>query len=318
MGLPGVKVGPLDPDSTSGFGQVAAKNSARQLIRLHKQMYPPALLQALTRPRDDPRSKAVLENLDEVQTFAEGLAHENGDKVLPEGAIVNGASVRGDRAMGQVITFTYRIPGSRRVGKWFAPYRREDMPEAYDAGEQFTKVQQMKDRGVVALDEEGTHNAILQRHNNDLTREVRTLRAFVDGQGQGGDPPAPGDVHLSDTRGSVDLAESNEQLGRQVQELQAKLALYEGLEQAQGGGVPTQGLDEQATTTPAPGPDASSAAENPPFEAFDSMKADDLVRYLRADERTQEERQAVLDFESKHSNRRTVIGAAEESLTANA
>lgn len=321
MGLPGVKVGPLDPDATESFGQVSGKHSARQLIRLHTQLNPPHLKRALARPRDDARSKAVLENLDEVTEYVSGLTHDNGDPMLPKGARVNGASVRGEFG-NQVLTFTFELP-SGRVGKWFAPFNRDVLPESFDAGAEYHRVQEMKDRGVVALDSEGTRAEILDRHNRELRRERDALRAQLEGNAtvaEGGEAPA--NDASTDARRPETLADLNETLGRENAELKDRLAKLESIFNAAGGGYTIEGVHELITAQGggqgaqgSGGTDQPTiAAQEPPFAEYDGMNAADLANWLKADERTAEERHAVLEYEKTHANRKTVTSTAENTL----
>lgn len=315
MALPGVRVGPLDPESTAGFGQVSAQNSARQLIRLHRQLHPPALLRSLARPRDEAHSQAALENLGAVQSYVDGLTLENGDKVLPEGGRVNGAAVRGESATGRVLTFTYSLP-SGRTGTWHAPYNRDVIPEVFDAGERFKASERAKREGL-PLDYEGTRTEILERHNQELRRERDALRATLE---RGGDAPDATPDPSIDLRPQAAIAADLEEKGREVQELRERLARYEALEQAQGGNVNVAGVQE--TIRPEGGPEdgpglsGGVAAEDPPFDGFESMKADDVNAYLKASERTDEERRAVLEYERTHANRKSVVSTAEQTTTS--
>lgn len=302
--LPGVKVGPLDPDSTSQFGQVNARNTARQLIRLHRQMFPPQKVRALSRPLDEARTKGL--DYDEVEEYLRGQQHSNGDALLPDDHKLVGAAVHGDPRTGQVLTYQYETP-SGRVGKWYAPYTDEALPISFDAGAELTKVKEMKDRGVVAFDSEGTRTAILERHNAELRRQVGALQKFVQGGSQG-EAPTGAEV---DTRNQATIADDAERLGRENVELKERLAQFEALHGAQGGGVPTAGIDE----TIAPTDSVASADE--PFEGYDDLKATEVVTKLKADETTNEEREAILAYERTHANRGTVVSAAEQTLTSN-
>lgn len=304
MSLPGVKVGPLDPDATSGFGQVAARNSARQLIRLHRQMYPAALKRALVRPRDDARSSTL--DHEEVAAYVGGLTHPNGDPVLPDGARVvpGSAAVRGDRRAGQVLTFAYELE-SGRVGKWYAPYLPEHLPQSHEAGEEAARIAQLREQGLVAYDSEGTRVEILQRHNAELRREVNSLREFVHSGGEG-EPPASGAA--VDTRDQANIADENERLGREVQELRERLGQYEALQAAQGGGVPMGGVGE---TLP---PSDTVASADEPVEGYDALNADQAKKLLCDESTDNETRQRILEYERTHANRSTVVAAGEKAL----
>jgi hypothetical protein len=196
-----------------------------------------------------------------------------------------------------------------RSGKWHAPYNRESLPMSFDAGENYTRIKEMKDRGLVALDSEGTHTQILERHNADLRREIDALRNQVESQTTGDDAPAG---ESEDSRRPEGIAAENEDLGRENEELRERLAQYENLMNAAGGGMPTGGL-EAAAAGSEPN-DQTTAGQDPPFAEYDSMNAVTLAAWLKDPERTSEERQAVLDFESTHANRRTVMSAAEQTL----
>jgi hypothetical protein len=306
--LPGVKVGPLDPDVTESFGQVAAAKSAKQLIRYHIAQNPPALRKALAALRDDDRSKAALDNLEEIQEYVERLTLENGDPVMPAGSVVNGAAVRGNQSTGRMLTFTFKVP-SGRVSTWFAPYNRTVLPVTFDAGETYSKVRVQRDRGVVALDTSAMDNEMLTRHNRELLAENDRLRKATD-TAPAADAPTNEDGSPIDTRGTSTIVDENEQLRRQNVEIMAELQSYRSLAGAAGGGVPMGGLDERTD----PNAGVMTAGQDPPFEGYDDMNAVTLATWLKSDERTDAERQAVLDFEVAHSNRRTVVAAAEGSL----
>lgn len=302
-GLPGVNVGPLDPDSTSQFGNVAQNNSARQLIRLHRQLHPPAKIRALARPLDAPRTKGL--DLDEVSQYIGGLTHPNGDPLVPEDCKIVGAAVRGDPRTGQIVTFTYEMP-SGRVGKWFAPYTAEALPDSFDQGAEYTRVHEMKERGLVAFDSEGTRAEVLERHNAELRRQVRALQAFTQGGGEG-EPPAGAEV---DGRNQAVIADENERLGRENEELRARLAQYDAIAGAQGGGANLAGVEEVVP------PQDTVASADEPVAGYDNLKADEAIALLKAEDTDEETRQRVLEYEKSHANRRTVVSAGEQALGA--
>lgn len=302
-GLPGVKVGPLDPDATSEFGQVGRNNSARQLIRLHHQAHPPVLVQALAKKLDPERTKGL--ELDEVRKYLGKLKLDNGDPLVPEGARVVGASVRGERDRPQVLTFTYETAESKRTGKWFAEYNADVLPDSYDAGSELAKVQEMKDRGVVAFDSEGTATEQLRRELAEVRRQNRSLRELAEGRaGKDADVPAEvdeSDAALADARSGDQIVEDNERLGRENVELKARL---EQLESALG-------------TATQPGPLAgTNATEEPPLADYDDLNATDLVKVIKDEDTSEETRQAILAYELKNRNRSTVVTAAEERISA--
>lgn len=314
--LPGVKVGPLDPDTTQQFGTVSNSNNARTLIRLHTQMHPPALRRALSRPRDDERTLGL--DLDEVREYLGGLTRDNGDPLVPEGAEVVAAVVRGDRQTGQILTFTYQAP-SGRVGKWHAQYNPEVLPASFDAGADLVKVKVMKDRGVVAFDSEGTQTEIQRRQLTNLRRENAALRSQAESRGGADDAVTDGsEDEQPDTRVQSDRDAELAQLRRANAEMMTELQLLRAASGRGAGEMPTGGLEDEVKASPAsqetdpPGDNVASA--DPPFEGYEAMKADQVATYLRADERTSEERQAVLDYERTHANRRSVVSAGEQSL----
>jgi hypothetical protein len=305
MALPGVKVGPLDPEATQAFGQVAQGNSARTLIRLHAQMHPPVLRAALTRPLDEARTAGL--DFDEVQGYVGGLAHDNGDPLVPADSEVVGAAVRGDRQTGQVLTFQYRLP-SGRIGKWFAPYGQEHLPTSFEVGAENARIKKMQDRGLVAFDDEGTHTEILRRQLAEAKRETAALREFVHGGGQG-DAPEPG---ATDTRDQANIAAENERLGRENVEMRERLAKLEALVGAAGGGVPTGGLEEEQRQGEPPQDTVRSA--DPPVDGYEGLRGDQAIALLKDEGTSDDQRRAILEYERTHANRRSVVGAGEQLL----
>lgn len=297
MALPGVRVGPLDPESTAQFGQIGAGQTARQALRLHSQMYPPQLKRELARPRDEQRTRGL--DMDEVRGYLSGQDLPNGDPMVPEGGRVLSAQVRGDRDSGFVLTFQYST-STGRVVKWFAPYNADVLPGSFDDGVELTRLHEMKERGVVAHDSEGTHTQILERQLAASRAEVRRLREYTE-SGDAGDPPeSTGDeVELAgDTRSSDQLVEELTRLRAENAELRQGQAQADAIVAESGGGQPVVG----------------AASEDEPFEGYDKLKADEVADYLRDEERSAEERQAVLDYERGHANRKTVTSAGEQSL----
>lgn len=315
--LPGVKVGPLDPDATREFGQVAQANSARTLIRLHRQMYPPQLQRALARPLQEGHSKAVYEHLDgAVAEYVKGLAHDNGDPVIPEGSELVGANVRGDRATGMVLTFQFRLP-SGRIGKWFAPYIPERLPETHELGSHYTKLHQMKEQGLVAFDQEATGQEIYRRQLQRAQAENERLRAIVEGRSSESAGEVP--ETQSDVPSDASQLDELEQLRREAQELREWKAQRQALEAAHAGGVPTSGLEEDIAAStggsaPAAGSGEQVAAQDPPFEEYEQLKAEQVVERLKSDETSDDERRAILEYERTHANRKSVVGCAEQQL----
>lgn len=293
MALEGVKVGPLDPDRTAEFGQVSAKNSARTLLRFHAQQNPAVLRQRLARAIDPERTKGL--DMDEVRAYVGGLKHDNGDPLVPDGATVVGASVRGETDREQTLTFTYELP-SGRTGKWFAPYTASAIPRSFESGAQYARIREMKDRGVVEFDREGLHTHVLERENAGLRREVKALRGNLESPDEQAEDveETPGDTRPDDK-----IAEENQRLGQENEELRSRLAALE----AHFGNAPGDADQAEATAT-----------EEPPLDDYDGYKADELVKLMRSDDTDADTRQKVLDYERRHQNRRTVVAAAEESL----
>jgi hypothetical protein len=272
VALPGVRVGPLDPESTAQFGQIGAGQTARQALRMHSQMYPPELKRQLARPRDDQRTRGL--DMDEVRGYLSGQDLPNGDPMVPEGGRVVSAQVRGDRDSGFVLTFQYSTEKGRIV-KWFAPYNADVLPSSFDDGVELTRLHEMKERGVVAHDSEGTHTQILERELAASRAEVRRLREYAE-SGDAGDPP-------QDTGENVKLegdTRSTENLVAELERLRAENAeLRQG--QAQADLVVAQSGGGQSP--------ASAASADEPFDGYDKLKADQVADYLRDEERSDEE-----------------------------
>lgn len=270
MSLPGVKVGPLDPDRTAEFGEVSGRNSARSLIRMHAQQFPATLLAALGRRLDPERSKAL--DMDEVRSYLDGLTRENGDPAIPKGAEVVAAAVRGERDREQVLTYAYRVE-SGRTAKWFAEYNADVLPDSYEEGSERVHVAEMKERGVVMSDADvsaGASSSKSDAENRRLKEELAKLRRKLDER---------------------EAAKNDPVAGQQTPEPAA----------------PEAEAEAEADTP---------AAENEPYSGYDDVKAAEVVKQLKAEGTTDEERQAILDYEKTHANRKSVVGAAEQSLGA--
>lgn len=286
-GLPGVKVGPLDPDKTADFGVVSQRNSARQLVRLHTQAYPASLVSALARPLDEERSLAL--DMEEVAEHLDGLTLANGDPVVPDGCRVVGANVRGDRDREQVLTFTYQTP-SGRTAKWFTEYSEASLPVSFADGADRVRIADLRKRGIAVVGGEsaGGHvstDAALQRENAKLQRKLDEL-----------------------TSGKLDGLLRERIAALSAEDLARVAAGEDPEEAAEVDGDPE---DENSGEAPAP-----SAAQDPPFDGYDDKPAPELVKLLKADDTSDEERQAILDYEKTHHNRKSVVGAAEQQLGA--
>lgn len=278
MGLPGVRVGPLDPDRTADFGEVSGKNSARSLVRLHAQQYPSTLLAALGRRLDPERSKAL--DMDEVRSYLDGLTRENGDPAIPVGAEVVAASVRGERDREQVLTYSYRVE-SGRTAKWFAEYNADVLPISYEDGSDRVRVAEMKERGVVMSDPDVSAGGSTSKTDNENRRLKKELERL---QGE---------------------------LARVTQEVNRGATVPEPDALS-----PDAGDEPQEPAGDEPAGDSIPAAEDPPFDGYDEMKAAEVVKQLKAEDTADVERQAILDYEKTHANRKSVVGAAEQSLGA--
>jgi hypothetical protein len=307
MGLPGVKVGPLDPESTADFGRVSQANNARTLIRLHAQAHPPALTRALARPLDPHRTKGL--DLDEVAEYVAGLKHENGDPVLPKGAHVVGAAVHGKSDQQQVLTFVYETE-TGRTGKWFAEYDTSALPESADAGAEFSRLHELRERGIVAFDEEGAGSEIHRREASRLRRELAAARAQLEGRsepqgdGESVEQRDPDEVG-GDARQTDQIVADLEQARRENAELRERLASLESLAELHG---QAQLRGEQPVQTD----DVASAEE--PIEGYDKLNAHDAIKVLKDEDTDQDTRRRILAYEETHANRRSVVGAGNEAL----
>lgn len=248
MSLPGLKVGPLDPDATSGFGQIGQGNIARTVIRHHAAMYPPDLRRALNMKLDGDRTSAL--DQDEVrQVVADAGA-------LPEGCTFEHGQVRGERGRKQIVTFTFLKP-SGRVGKGYVDYLADSFPRSVERGDAAVHFAERKDAGL-PFDTAGL--------------QLETLR-----------------------RELAEQRQRNDELSRELERLANE-------------GASAGGRD--------PEPGAADHGPPQPIDGYDDLKADEVVELLRADETSDEDRRAILDYERGGKNRSTVIGAAEQSLGA--
>lgn len=308
--LPGVKVGPLDPDRTASFGTVSQRNSARQLIRFHTQAYPVALVQALAKKLDEERSLGL--DMDEARQYLAGETLENGDPTVPEGASVVGASVRGDRDQTQVLTFTYRQK-SGRTAKWFAAYNADVLPESFLEGSERVRVAELRKRGIVTTGD-AAPDASLALENRRLREENGRLRngdASIDAALAADEPDEdPADVIARLERERDDAVAA---------QAEAEDALAAREDAAEDGGEPdADGGDEEDLDDDGPGeqPAEVPAAADEPIKDYDDTRAAEVVKLLKDKDTADETRQAILDYEKTHANRRSVVGAAEQTLGA--
>lgn len=296
--LPGVNVGPLDPDRTAEFGQIGQRNSARQLVRVHTQSYPPILTRALAKKQDVQRSLGL--NLDEVRAYLDGLTLPNGDPAMPVGCTLVGASVKGERDQEQVLTYTFRVIESGRTAKWFAPYSATHLPVSFAEGNERARIHELSERGIVTLDESTGTDASLAKENAELRKQLAEL--------------SESDVEPERSIDEVLDADALKTLAadqaERIEELEAELA--ERVEQERIAAeaeekAESEKVDEHAVQR------APAAGEDEPFEGYDAMRAPDVVKAVKTSD-SLEYVQGVLDYELKHANRRGVVGACEVKL----
>lgn len=276
MSLPGVNVGPLDPDRTASFGQVSGRTSARQLIRIHAQSHPLVLQKALARKLDDERSKAL--DMDEVRDYLDGVTLPNGDPAVPDGSEVVGASVRGERDQTQVLTYTFRVEESGRTAKWFADYNADVLPDSFAAGSDRVHLAELRERGVAVT--ESSMSTAPKRSRREAPKD---------------DP-------------------EKAELLRRAEAAEARVAELEAEEEPDDADAADAeaAADDSADEKEQPGEGALAA--EPPFEGYEDVNAAEMVKLIKSDETTDEEVQAILDFEKTHANRKSVVGAAEVAL----
>lgn len=173
--LDGVRVGPLDPDRGEDFGHVGGQATARQLIRHHVALNPPALQAALNRRRQQERSDAI--DAAEAEKVARKHYKDVGE-ALPDEAELTGFAVRGedDKPKQQVLTFTYALE-SGRTGKGFVPYNSDTVPKSVKAGDEAVRVAKLKEAGL-PWQAEATAQAE-SKAGRELEREAESLRERV-------------------------------------------------------------------------------------------------------------------------------------------
>lgn len=117
---PGLAIGPIQGIDEAGelTKDVGVHNLASILLDRHTQMYPLALVQALSRPRDPDRSAAL--DLGEVK---EALERQTGRRAFfREGFVLHDASVKGDTPETRVVSVLYENPETGRTGRGILPY----------------------------------------------------------------------------------------------------------------------------------------------------------------------------------------------------
>jgi hypothetical protein len=299
MALEGVRVGPLDPDRGEMFGQVGGQMSARQLVRHHMALNPPALVAALSGKPHPERSEA----LDREEVSAAVIEYyADTASPLPDGAVITGANVRGvdDTPDRQFVTVTWHVPtdagGSGRSGKAFIPYNSDTVPNSKSLGDEAVRIEKLKKAGLPWHPSQLAHalagtsvvgaqdpDEALVEERDGLAAEAETLRK-----------------QLADSEAARVAAET------QAEEAAAALAA------AQTPAAPaddSSGAAEAGATD-----DASSDAEpSEPWDGYDSQNADKIRKRLR-EKKDVPEAEAVVAYESKHANRGTVVAAANEVL----
>jgi hypothetical protein len=178
--LPGLKVGPLDPDSTAEFGRVSGRVSARQLVKRHAAAHPKDLVGQLTRAPDIEQSKAL-----DIAEVTEAAANAG----IP-GEVV-GAGVRGERDQPQIVAVTYRVE-SGRTAKAVLDFTEELLPVSFRAGQQAVKIAEAKENGQPWLPPDviealagrapaaSAKASVSDEAVADLTREVGELRQMLE------------------------------------------------------------------------------------------------------------------------------------------
>lgn len=142
--LPGVRVGPLDPDRGENFGMVAGGPTARQLVRHHMAQHPPQLLAQIGRVRQAERSDAL--DREEVEKAAKKFYKDAGED-LPDGTTISGLAVRGedDKPDQQCVSFVFTLE-SGRTGKGAIPYA--DLKKSVKAGDEAVRIAKLKEAGL--------------------------------------------------------------------------------------------------------------------------------------------------------------------------
>lgn len=288
--LSGVKVGPLDPDTTAEFGQVSGRTSARQLVRLHLALNPPALLGALTRSRQKARTDAL--DIEELRSAIETVWDE-ADEAAPEEWVLSGAAVRGEDDAEQVVTFVFTLP-SGRTGKGFVPYSEELLPESIANGDEAVHIEKLREAGLPWTPSERTRAAL-----------------GITGTGVGEQAPE----NIDDVLAAQDEAD---RLREEVEELRRRLA--EAGENPDA--PPAEGEGEATEEDPRPTPEqqrqAGAGDGDPelPWAGYDDANADAIRKHLRELEGDEQiaAANAVLKYEPKNGKRSSVVAQANQII----
>jgi hypothetical protein len=279
VALPGVKIGPLDPDRTADFGQVSASTSARQLVRHHAAMYPPELRRILSLSRQHERTKAL--DPEEVEAAVHASFEDDGQDV-PENLQVTGCAVRGEDDATQYVTWTYLVE-SGRTAKGAALYDDEAFSKSIADGDENVAIAKAREAGLPWIPQ-ATAQAI---------QGGRPANAE-----SGGDPEAEA------------LREENDELRASLDELRERLAAVEGQQ-------PTPEQEAQAGDGDgaADGADAGGGEPAVP-EGYDDLNADVIRQKISAGEYDRPTLEAIVAYERANANRSTVVSAGEQKLDA--
>jgi hypothetical protein len=300
--LEGVRIGPLDPDNGSAFGQVAAGNVARQLLRTHAQMYSRDLQRALRIPHHDQRTATL------VRAEVEDVVGH----MLPKGARVMGFAVHGeDDGAGQYLSFTFQVPRKNPIAgqpdgfvtvKAAIDYEPAAFPKSHAAGDRALLIKKAREDGLPWHPESG----IL-----DPPKAVQRERALAET-----DPEASPDGEASvELRDELEAErEKREEAERERDDLREQLrALSERVSAVEAAGepeVPGEPQDPAAVTS-----GTAEGEDNPaePWPGYENANARDIVQKLR-EEKNRDQAQLVVAHEQAVGKRGTVLAAAHQVI----
>lgn len=294
MGLTGVRIGPLDPDRGENFGQVGSNSTARALVRHHVAMHPPQLVGALQGARNEARSKAL--NKAEVDEAAREYYREVGEP-LPDEAVISGRNVRGEDDLPdkRFVTFTWAVPpeagGSGRSGKGFIPYDSDLVPNSVDAGDEATRISELKEAGLP------WQPVATAQNEEELSRlERRRLEA---------------------------LEKQNELLIKRLEAVEAQQAsshtagggsgVASSPQAAEGGSAKVEGTSGPRADVPDGSAPAAGEPPKLPWDGYEEDNADVIRKRVRETDDTAV-LEAVVAYERAGKGRGTVITAANEKL----
>lgn len=309
LALPGVKVGPLDPDRTAEFGQVSASTSARTLIRMHTAAHPPQLVAALSKKLDEERTKAL--DLKEVERY---LRRQDESPLGEDGITLEGAQVRGERDRPQLLTYTFRNAAGRS-SKWYADYNSDVLPSSYEDGTENVKLATMRERGIAIG--YGDAEADAQRSAaSRLRAENEELRARLDAAERARPSVAPGDDgEDDDDPEAAALAAENDELRQQLADAQQRADEAEQERAAaEAEAEAARSLAAAGEQPPAEVEQGAGGAPVEPVEGYDELNADAVKKLLKAEGTSDEDRKAILDYERANANRAGVVSTAEQTL----